>query len=156
MSGPAAVIQSHGAGPGFAPAGRLHFKGDHVKRFAPLLGAGLLALVLAACGSAAANQPSGPAPSLDANSPMIVAKDIAFKTTEITAPANAAFTIDFDNEDSAPHNVAIDNASGASVFKGEIFGGVAHRTYAVPALAAGTYTFKCDVHPDMTGKLVVQ
>jgi hypothetical protein len=29
-------------------------------------------------------------------------------------------------------------------------------TYQVPALPAGTYTFKCDVHPPMTGEFKVE
>ena len=29
-------------------------------------------------------------------------------------------------------------------------------TYSVPALAAGTYTFICIVHPNMTGTLTVK
>jgi hypothetical protein len=28
-------------------------------------------------------------------------------------------------------------------------------TYDVPALPAGTYSFRCDVHPDMSGELAV-
>ena len=127
-----------------------------MKRFAPLLGAGLLALLVAACGSAAAEQPSGPAASLAPDSPKIVANNIAFTTTSVNAPAGKAFTIDFDNEDSAPHNVAIDGPDGRNVFRGDVFGGSAHRVYSVGALAAGTYTFRCDVHPDMKGTLTVQ
>ncbi len=42
------------------------------------------------------------------------------------------------------------------MFKGDIFPGVAHKTYDVPALAAGAYTFHCIVHPNMIGNLTVQ
>jgi len=42
------------------------------------------------------------------------------------------------------------------VFKGEVFPGVATKTYDVPALTAGSYTFSCTVHPSMTGTLTVQ
>ena len=41
------------------------------------------------------------------------------------------------------------------MFKGEIFNGVAVKTYDVPALAAGTYPFVCTVHPNMIGTLKV-
>jgi plastocyanin len=124
-------------------------------RLTSLAGAGLLAIALAACGSSASPAPSGPLPSLTANSPRVVAKDVKFTTTTVTAPANTAFAMDFDNEDNVPHNVSIASSGGQEVFKGEIFTGAGHRVYAVPALAAGTYSFKCDVHPDMTGTLTV-
>ena len=130
-------------------------KGPLVKRLTPLLGAALLAVLVAACGSGAASQPSGPTASLTADSPRIVAKDIKFMTPTATAPANKAFAIDFDNRESVPHNISIDAPDGKNVFKGEIFNGSAHRVYSIPALAAGTYAFKCDVHPDMKGTLTV-
>jgi plastocyanin len=75
----------------------------------------------------------------------------------LTAPANAPFQIDFDNEDaSVQHNVTIKDASGTMVFKGDLVTGVAETTYNVPAIAAGSYTFYCIVHPNMTGTLTVQ
>ena len=89
----------------------------------------------------------------------MTAKNVAFEQTTLTAPANKPFKIDFDNEDAGtPHNVAIHegSASGKEVFKGEIFPGVAKKTYDVPALAAGSYAFVCSVHPNMTGTLTVQ
>jgi plastocyanin len=51
--------------------------------------------------------------------------------------------------------VEIKDSSGTSVFKGEIFSGVAKKTYDIPALAAGTYQFICTVHPNMAGTLTV-
>jgi plastocyanin len=126
-----------------------------MNRLTPLLGAAFLALAVAACGTGAASQPSGPTASPTADSPRIVAKDIKFTTTIATAPANKAFAIDFDNQESVPHNISIDAPDGRNVFKGEVFNGSAHRVYSVPALAAGTYAFKCDVHPDMKGTLTV-
>jgi cytochrome c oxidase subunit 2 len=89
----------------------------------------------------------------------LTAKNVAFEQTTLTAAANKPFKIDFDNEDAGtPHNVAIHegSASGKELFKGEIFPGVAKKTYDVAALPAGSYTFACSVHPNMTGTLTVQ
>jgi plastocyanin len=81
---------------------------------------------------------------------------IQFEQKELSAPADKDFVIRFDNKDAGtPHNVEIKDASGQSVFKGEIFNGVAVKDYAVPALAAGTYQFICTVHPNMVGTLKV-
>jgi cytochrome c oxidase subunit II len=101
-----------------------------------------------------------PPPSGAAAGPVVeaAAKDVSFVTTELAAPANAPFTIHFKNED-APgimHNIEIKDASGASLFRGEIIDGGKDANYAVPALAAGTYPFVCTVHPNMTGTLTVQ
>jgi plastocyanin len=93
-------------------------------------------------------------PSAGGQAVDITASGIAFTTPNVTAPAGTAFTIHFDNQDAGtPHNVQIKDASGASVFKGEIFNGVAAKDYQVNALQAGTYSFVCDVHPNMTGTL---
>ncbi len=54
------------------------------------------------------------------------------------------------------HNVAIQDANGKEVFKGEIFSGVDARAYPIPPLGAGSYTFTCSVHPNMTGTLSVK
>jgi plastocyanin len=41
------------------------------------------------------------------------------------------------------------------VFKGDILA-AKQIDYQVPALAAGTYSFVCEVHPDMKGTLTVE
>jgi mono/diheme cytochrome c family protein/plastocyanin len=85
------------------------------------------------------------------------AANIAFDVNALEAPADEAFNIEFDNGDAGiPHNVAIHDAGGAAVFTGEIFPGVATKTYNVPALKAGSYPFVCTVHPNMTGTLTVK
>ncbi len=119
-------------------------------------------------GSSSAPAPSGnpgassaPAPSQGATGPtlQVTASGIQYVEKTLTAPANTPFQIVFDNQDpGTPHNVSIhkDSPTGEEVFKGEVFPGVAKKTYDVPALAAGTYGYVCTVHPTMTGTLTVQ
>ncbi len=84
------------------------------------------------------------------------ALNIAFTQTSLQAPADAPFTIAFDNQDaSTPHNIVIKDASGAAVFTGDLVTGPAKVNYNVPALKAGDYTFVCAVHANMTGTLKV-
>jgi plastocyanin len=78
-----------------------------------------------------------------------------FEPDDVVFPVDTEFDLVFDNQDAGiPHNVAIASTDGATVFSGEIFNGVDTRVYAVPALAAGDYTFRCDVHPEMVGTAV--
>jgi mono/diheme cytochrome c family protein/plastocyanin len=86
----------------------------------------------------------------------ISAQNVKFDTDQLSAPADADFQIEFTNNDAGiQHNVEIRDANGKSLFMGDIFVGVETRTYTVPALPAGTYTFVCTVHPNMTGTLTV-
>ena len=72
-------------------------------------------------------------------------------------PGRHPFVIAFDNEDAGtPHNVVIKDATGAELFKGDVFPGVATKDYNVPALKAGTYTLACIVHPNMHGTLTAK
>ncbi|MGH3181198.1 MAG: cytochrome c oxidase subunit II [Streptosporangiaceae bacterium] len=101
----------------------------------------------------AACTPSGTALSLTAH-------NIHYSTSCLAAPAGKPFTITFHNQDSGvPHNVAIYTSSSATkaLFRGQIVTGVTTVTYHVPALPAGTYYFRCDVHPTaMHGTFVVK
>ena len=48
-----------------------------------------------------------------------------------------------------------DSSASQSLYQGEIFSS-ATKVYDVPALAAGSYFFRCDVHPDMTGTIIAK
>ena len=103
---------------------------------------------------AASEAPSGGAAG---GSPVVItALNIQYTEHEANAPASAPFVIHFRNEDAGtPHNVEIKDASGMSMFKGDIVNGVIETDYQVPALAPGTYQFVCSVHPTMVGQLKV-
>jgi len=106
--------------------------------------------------SASAEAGASTAPSGGA-SVSISALNIEFQQTSVDAPAGQPFTILFNNMDSSvPHDVWIKDATGNPVFQGGIVTGPAQTTYNVPALIAGTYTFSCSVHPNMTGTMVVK
>jgi cytochrome c oxidase subunit 2 len=90
----------------------------------------------------------------------VTAKSIHFSSTCLAAPAGKPFTITFTNTDSGvPHNIAIYSSQAATkvLFRGQLITGPKTVTYHVPALPAGTYYFRCDVHPTaMHGTFIVK
>ena len=126
----------------------------HLGAFAALA----LVVALAGCGGTTSTSSLGYAEapaSLDPNSPALAAKDIAFTEAELDGRAGTPFILVFENRDGVSHNVSIytDGAAGTKLFDGMLFAGPATRWYPVPALAAGTYVFRCDLHLNMTGTL---
>jgi plastocyanin/mono/diheme cytochrome c family protein len=113
-----------------------------------------------------ASSSGAPTASIDPNAPVVTitapagAATAGYQPTTLEAKANTAFTLVFDNQDgTAPHNVVISDANNAAVAMGDtaFFTGPEKRTYAVPALKAGSYTFVCQVHPStMKGTLEVK
>lgn len=119
----------------------------------------VLALTFGLAGCAGANAgdaPSAPTGSPDPAAPRVVARDIAFQPGTVTVRAGAATDLVFDNEDTAPHDIAVLASDGSVLFRGDVFGGAAQRVYRLPVLKAGTYRFVCDVHPNMVGTLVAR
>jgi plastocyanin len=113
----------------------------------------------AAPSAEGSSQPSAEASGGTGGGPTVInetAQGIAFQQTQLNAPANTPFTIHFDNQDASTiHNIVIKDAGGNAVFTGDLVTGVAQKDYQVQALPAGTYTFVCQVHANMTGTLTV-
>jgi plastocyanin len=86
----------------------------------------------------------------------VVAKNLSFGVKCLAAPADQPFTIEFDNQDGAPHNVAIytDRSRSKSLFVGDRVDGPKTATYQAPAIAAGSYYFVCDFHLFMNGTFI--
>jgi cytochrome c oxidase subunit 2 len=105
-------------------------------------------------------QPSTAACSPSGTSLQVSAHSLHFDKSCLAAPAGKPFTITFTNGDAGvPHNVAIytDSSGSKSLFKGQIVTGTKTIVYHVPALSAGTYYYRCDVHPtQMHGTFVVK
>lgn len=86
----------------------------------------------------------------------LAAEGLKFDTEALEVPADTAFKLVFENNDATiPHNVSIweDDAFTTSLFVGETFPGVATKEYEVEPIPAGSYAFRCDVHPDMKGSV---
>lgn len=90
----------------------------------------------------------------------LTATNILFDTDALSAPAGTPFTVFFDNMDPGiPHNFSIytDDTATTALFTGDMITGPDTITYEIPALDAGTYFFRCDVHPTtMIGTLTVE
>jgi cytochrome c oxidase subunit 2 len=90
----------------------------------------------------------------------LVAKNIAFDKSKISVPAGVKVMVHFDNKDKGiPHNFAVYKTSAAKqqIFSGQIITGPKKITYTFTSPdSAGTYFFRCDVHPKiMTGTFEV-
>ena len=129
----------------------------------------VIGFVLAACtssggdasgdgGDAGACPGTGATATVTDGEVNICAADLAFDATTIEAPAGEEFNITFTNAEALPHNLAVYvEEDGEEIFVGEIITGPDVTTQLpIPALDAGTYYFRCDVHPDMEGTIVVE
>jgi plastocyanin len=88
----------------------------------------------------------------------MTAKGIAFLEKDIHLKANSPAEIHFENDDPAPHNVAIytDDTAKQDIFVGEVIIGPNESVdYDFEAPAPGTYFFRCDIHPNMAGNVDV-
>ena len=87
------------------------------------------------------------------------AMNAVFDTDCLAAQAGSPFKVVFNNMDpGVPHNFSIytDETATQALFTGDLVTGPDTTTYTVGALDAGTYFFRCDVHPTtMTGTFVV-
>jgi plastocyanin len=118
------------------------------------------ALIVTACsGAAATPAPATAAPATAAPATAAPAsaggaagavsiKGFAFNPAESTTTAGG--TVTWTNEDDAPHTVTFDDASITSSGNINKAG-----TFAATFAVAGTFTYKCTIHPTMTGTVKV-
>src|SRR5690348_4118057 len=91
----------------------------------------------------------------------LLAEDVTFDSTCMTAPPHRSFRIYLKNDDSDPHNVSIYSADPAvdkkaqQLYKGATVKSRNQEEYAVDALAPGRYWFQDDKVKTMNGSIEV-
>jgi plastocyanin len=114
----------------------------------------LLGGLLAGCEGATAQPESSQSPPVADLT--ISSGPLQFDTDTLAAPAATDFRLLYVNEGPMPHNVAIytDESTRTALFVGEVIE-TGDIVYEVPALPAGRYHFRCDLHREMKGTLTV-
>jgi len=91
----------------------------------------------------------------------VVAEDNTFDTNCIQAPANRAWRIYLQNNDSDPHNISIYSADPAvdkkaeQLYKGKPVKGPNQEEYAIDAMPPGKYFFQDDKVKTMNGSVEI-
>ncbi len=107
---------------------------------------------LAACGDDDGEVSHEPVP--DDPDAVVVARDMAFDQDEVHVPAGQPVTIVIDNRDEGVnHNIHIEHAPEPD--RTPLESGRSRQALTVD-LDPGEYTFVCDLHPNMHGKIVVE
>jgi plastocyanin len=114
-------------------------------------------VVLAACGGADDDSggiaPGGGCKEAEGGRVTLVADDLRWDTDCLNAPAGA-LTIEVDNRDEGQnHNVHLPTAPGSPAT--DLEQGRSRQELDVD-LAAGSYEYICDIHPNMVGTLTVE
>ena len=114
-----------------------------------------------ASASASTGPSGGPTGTTVTVTAPVGAATTGFDPATLEGPANTAFSVVFDNQDTStgPHNWVLKDPSGASVDIGDnaFFQGPLQKTYQIPALAPGDYPYLCEVHPSvMKGTLTIK
>lgn len=123
-----------------------------MKKSAALLAAALAALALVACGSSDENTTSNTGSEATSGAAAGGGATVAFEadpngqlaytSDEATAKAGEV-TVDFNNPQSLPHDVAIEDSSGETVGKTDVISDSS--TSTTVELKSGTYTFYCTI-----------
>lgn len=85
------------------------------------------------------------------------ASGVAFDTKELAFKAGAETTLPFNNEDAVIHNFSIyeDDSASKDLFVGQEVAAGSSVRFTIPALDKGEYFFRCDIHPSMSGTVLV-
>ncbi|HEX9684191.1 MAG TPA: cupredoxin domain-containing protein [Acidimicrobiales bacterium] len=114
-----------------------------------------LTILMAACGSdgGGSDETVEPITVTDGDTVTIVSKGVAFDVAEIEAGVGDSITFVHDHQDgNLPHNIRINELDVQT----DVVTGPTTQTLDVTFDEAGSYTFVCIVHPQMTGTIFVE
>jgi plastocyanin len=112
------------------------------------------ALLVAACSNSGATQApasqaaSQPAASSGSGGSAVTIQNFAFDPQNATVAAGGSLT--WTNKDDAPHTVTFDDSAITS--SGNLG---KDQTFSATFPSAGTFAYKCSIHPNMTGEVTV-
>ena len=110
----------------------------------------LAVLALTGCGGSGEDTASSEAGGdAAAESGAVTIADLKFAPGDVSVAAGSEVT--WTNDDSAPHTVTFDDDAAES--SEELKPG---DTFSTTFDEAGSYSYTCAIHPDMTGKVTVQ
>lgn len=119
----------------------------------------LTSVGMTACGQSSTPEATCEPHGTELEIAVLASRSHVFTKDCLAAPASQAFTIYFNNQDTSPHgnhNIHISELPDPpGAFIGEIAPHGTDITYEVGPLPAGTYEFRCDAHPAMTGTFIV-
>jgi plastocyanin len=118
------------------------FRGSIGRRLGLLALAGLLALVLGACGTSDA---ATDAPAADPAGPTVTIQDLAYTPAALTVPAGTTVTWVW-RDGAIAHDVKGDGFRSKVMTEG---------TFSHRFTQPGTYDYLCTLHPNMTGVIEV-
>ena len=124
-----------------------------------VIGLGVAAVLFLAAGLVAASLGEREAEHVAFAGPVsITAKNLEFDKTELDFQAESPSILRFKNDDPDPHNVAIynDESLSETIFTFDAIPGPISDDFQFTSPAAGRYFFRCDVHPQMQGTVVVE
>ena len=98
-------------------------------------------------GSSGSGSTGGSTGGSSASEAAVTIQNFAFSPDSVTV--NVGGTVTWTNKDSATHNVEGDGG----ISSGDMANG---DTYSKTFDTAGTYSYKCAIHPSMTGEVVVK
>jgi plastocyanin len=141
------LLRGHAVGEGACVVIHPFYRGTAMHRTASAIMSVSLAVGLAACSSSGSSTaPPGPSPQ---TATVNATPSLAFTPSSVTIAPGGSITFAFG---SVGHNVKFDTGTNPP---SDITGVNASTSVARTFATAGTYTYHCTIHPNMTGTVVV-